>query len=204
MVKCMNSGLFSYLIKGVGTFYSTAREEPGSDPFPHQPTTRSLFFSTDFQRLLQKSKANASSPHREFGTSFHHLRSSESGELVTPSPPTSALAVSGHQRLQPFTVRRSTVSILRRRTQTADKHFILQISFHPSELLQFRFAVSCLRPPASSVLHCQAFECFDFAPTHADHRQGKSNFDLILWFLDEINLILTLIPFPVFRFPTSI
>ena len=62
-------------------------------------------------------------------------------------------------------------------------------SVHPSELLQFRFAVSCLRPPASSALHRQAFDCFDFAPTHADHRQGKSDFDLILWFLDEINLI---------------
>ncbi|KAL4560309.1 hypothetical protein LXL04_032459 [Taraxacum kok-saghyz] len=53
-------------------------------------------------------------------------------------------------------------------------------SVHPSELLQFRFVVSCLRPPASSALHRQAFDCFDFAPTHADHRQGKSDFDLIL------------------------
>ena len=55
---------------------------------------------------------------------------------------------------------------------------------------------TCLRPPAPSALHRQAFDSFDFAPTHVDHRQGKFDFELIhldlicfLCFLDEINPI---------------
>ncbi|KAL4555582.1 hypothetical protein LXL04_038205 [Taraxacum kok-saghyz] len=138
--------------KGGEGLVCSPRKEPGSDPFPHRPTTRRVFFSTGFQRLLQKSKDIASSLHRDFGTSFLHRRKSESRELETPSPPTSAPPVSGHRRLQPFTIRPSIASILRRRTQTTDKlisilrqHFSVQISFHPSELLQFRFAVRFYR-----------------------------------------------------------
>ncbi|KAL4582549.1 hypothetical protein LXL04_007101 [Taraxacum kok-saghyz] len=63
-----------------------------------------------------------------------HRRKSESGELESPSP-TSAPPVSGHQPLQPFIIKPSIPSILRRRTQTTHKLISILPIQYSSDLL---------------------------------------------------------------------
>ncbi|KAL4586473.1 hypothetical protein LXL04_011109 [Taraxacum kok-saghyz] len=77
---------FSYIIKGVGTFYSTAH----------------LLFSTDFQFLPHTSKYNGSSPHLDLGSFL--FTPSPNRELQTPSPTTDSIPASFLSCLRPPTL----------------------------------------------------------------------------------------------------
>ena len=91
-------------------FYSSTRDQPHSDPFPHRPTTRPVFFSTGFQRLRFPPP-----PLHQLSIPVQRLRF---------SPPPTLL----HQLSSPA-------------NGNYRQHFSLQLSFHPSKLLQFRFVV---------------------------------------------------------------